>query len=178
MTSAPETQIGVGRDPRVVSYRGAVSSSATPSGSLNGNTAMPNGGRSVMSLCSTPRSSNACTAASISARQPREAQMVKAAAKRVEAVAGPFGIHRTQPQGQVTVDHDDAVLQQVDGQVVVGVVSRRRGVHGDLEPQQLGVERPGPLDVGDGEPQVVAGPRDSGTAFAVRLLASSEVGNS
>jgi hypothetical protein len=51
-----------------VGYSGAVSSSATPSGSLNGSTAMPNGGRSVISLCSTPRSSNACTAASSSAR--------------------------------------------------------------------------------------------------------------
>jgi len=44
-----------------------------------------------------------------------EAQVVKAAAEGVEAVAGPVGIHRTQPQEQVAVDHDDAVLQQVGG---------------------------------------------------------------
>jgi hypothetical protein len=41
--------------------------------------------------------------------------MIKAAAKRVEAIAGPLGIHGTQPQEQVTVDHDDAVLQEVGG---------------------------------------------------------------
>jgi hypothetical protein len=68
--------------------------------------------------------------------------MIEATAEGVEAVAGPLGIHRTQPQEQVAVDHDDAVLQQVDGQVVVRVVGRWRGVHGDLEPQQLGVEGP------------------------------------
>src|SRR5215217_7547018 len=60
-----------------------------------------------------------------------ETQMVKATAERVEAVAGPLSIHRTQPQQQVAVDHDDAVLQQVDGQLVVGVVGRWWSVHGD-----------------------------------------------
>jgi hypothetical protein len=84
-----------------------------------------------------------------------EAQMVKATAKRVEAVTGSLGIHRTQPQEQVAVDHDDAVLQQVSSQVVVGIVSRRRRVHGDLEAEQLGIEGPGSLDVGDREPEVM-----------------------
>jgi hypothetical protein len=58
-----------------------------------------------------------------------ETQMVKAAAEGVEAVAGPLGVHRTQPKQQVAVDHDNAALQQLDGQVVMRVVSRRWGVH-------------------------------------------------
>ena len=58
-----------------------------------------------------------------------EAQMVKATAEGVEAVAGPLGVHRTQPKQQVAVDHDNAALQQLDGQVVMRVVSRRWGVH-------------------------------------------------
>jgi len=41
---------------------------ATPSGSLNGSTAMSNGGSSVIVLCSTPRSWKTRTAASRSAR--------------------------------------------------------------------------------------------------------------
>src|SRR5919106_4869248 len=53
---------------RSVDQSGAVRSSAIPSGSLNGSTAMPNGRRSVMVLCSMPRSSKARTAASNSAR--------------------------------------------------------------------------------------------------------------
>ena len=92
---------------------------------------MPNGGRSVMRR-----------RLKLSPPGHAEAQMVKAAAERVEAVAGPLGVHRTQPKQQVAVDHDDAVLQQVGGQVVVGVVGRWRGVHGDLEAEQVGVERP------------------------------------
>jgi hypothetical protein len=70
-------------------------------------------------------------------------------------VTSPFGGHRPQPQQQVAVDHHDAALQQVGGQVVVRIVGRRRRVHGDLEAEQLGVEGLGPLDVGDGEPEVV-----------------------
>jgi hypothetical protein len=35
-----------------------------------------------------------------------EAQVVKAAAEGVEAIAGPFGIHRTRSQRQGAVDHD------------------------------------------------------------------------
>jgi hypothetical protein len=53
---------------RLAGYSGAVSASATPSGSLNGSTAIPNGGRSVISLCSTPRSSKVRAAASSAAR--------------------------------------------------------------------------------------------------------------
>src|SRR6266511_4960195 len=90
------------------SYSGAVSSSATPSGSLNGSTAMPNGGRSVMPPCSTLRSSKACTARlQVGPAGHAEAQVVEAAAERVEAVTGPLIVHRTQPQEQIGVDHDD-----------------------------------------------------------------------
>jgi hypothetical protein len=97
-----------------------------------------------------------------------EAQMVQAAAERVEAVVGPLGIHWAQPEQQVAIDHDDAALQQVGGQVVVGVVDRWRGIHGDLEPQQVGVEGPGPLHVGDGEPQVVDRADGGGTVEVAR----------
>src|SRR6266498_4060124 len=62
------------------------------------------------------------------------------------------------PEAQVVeaaAERDDAVLEDVLGEVVIGIASRRRRVHGDLEPEQLGVERPGPLDVGDREPKVM-----------------------
>jgi hypothetical protein len=101
-----------------------------------------------------------------------EAQVVKAAAERVETIVGPLGIHRAQPQEQVAVDHDDAALQQGDGQGVVWVVSPWRGVHGDLEPEQLGVEGPGPLDVSDGEPQVVNRAEGQRDCHSERLLVS------